>query len=427
MNLKRGGRRLSGLALILAVASGAWAASEKVLYAFQGTDGSVPTSVIIGPDGALYGTTVAGGANSCGGNGCGVVFRLTQGADGKWDEMVLHDFAGSDGQYPNGALVADKAGNLYGTTVYGGSSCSDPGCGVVFELVRGSAGEWTFEVLHNFALTDGANPYAGMTFDSKGNLYGTTSLGGNTSECNPPEGCGVVFEMTDANGAWTETMLYSFLAKDGALPYAPLTLDADRNLYGTTEWGGAYDAGTVFKLSPRRHGQWNEEVLHSFSSDTKDGGQPTYGVIFDGLGNLYGATTFGGTEGQQGWGTAFRLTPEKNGKWKETVLRTFDRAKAGGGFVSSGVILDAGGNLYGSTGSGGKCNNCGVVFKLTPRAKGNWGDIILHSFEGNDGEGPGGGLVFDSAGRLLGVTHIGGNTGGPCGQGGCGVVYEITP
>ena len=271
---------LIGFAFALALCTTLWAASEKVLYRFHGSDGNVPVNVIVGPDGVLYGTTVDGGANSCNSNGCGVVFQLTHGSDGKWHEKVLHDFTGSDGEYPNGALVADKAGNLYGTTVYGGpNGCSGLGCGVVFELVRGTGGKWTYKILYLFDVTNGAEPYGGLIFDSQGNLYGTTSIGGDTSGCGPPEGCGVVFKLSsDGKGNWTETVLYSFSGKDGAFPYAPLTLDAAGNFYGTTEWGGAFDAGTVFQLSPGGSGNWTEEVLHSFSSETKDGGQPVYGL-----------------------------------------------------------------------------------------------------------------------------------------------------
>jgi len=421
-----------GVMLLLALASHAWAASEKVLYAFHGNDGWGPASVILGPDGGLYGTAVTGGTYYCDGNPyglCGVVFRLALGADGKWHETVLHNFAGSDGKFPAGALVADKAGNLYGTTVNGGPSCSQLGCGVAFELVRGSAGKWTFKVLHDFALSDGANPYAGMIFDSKGNLYGTASSGGNVSACSEEGGCGVVFKLTaDGRGNWTETVAYAFDGEDGGGPMAPLTFDSSGNLYGTTEYGGAHGTGTVFELSRGAHDEWTERVLYSFGDyDSRDGDQPVYSVTFDGMGNLYGTTQFGGMAGQQGWGTAFKLSPAGGGKWKEIVLRSFDRAKRAGGFVSSGVILDAEGNLYGTTGSGGKCNNCGVVFKLTPRAKGKWGETLLHSFEGSDGEGPIGGLTFDSSGRLLGSASIGGYTGYPCGTDECGVVFKVTP
>jgi uncharacterized repeat protein (TIGR03803 family) len=186
---------IAAIALILTLNSMGWAASERVLYSFHGKDGDGPVNVIVGAGGALYGTTVAGGraTKSCLYKGCGVIFRLALGTDGKWHETVLHRFAGTDGWFPEGPLVADKAGNLYGTTVNGGTTCSQLGCGVVFEVVRGNAGRWTFKVLHDFAVTDGANPYAGLIFDSKGNLYGTTSGGGNANACTG--GCGVVYKL----------------------------------------------------------------------------------------------------------------------------------------------------------------------------------------------------------------------------------------
>jgi uncharacterized repeat protein (TIGR03803 family) len=421
--------------LLLGFCLASWAASEKVLYAFHGTDGCGPTSVIVGGDGVLYGTTQAAGTSTCSADGdSGAVFRLTRGSDGKWSETVLHYFTGSDGWFPNGALVADKAGNLYGTTVYGGpNGCSGLGCGVTFELERGSNGEWTFSVLHQFfqQIGDGAQPYAGMIFDSKGNLYGTTSHGGNTSACEG--GCGVVFELSPAgNGKWTETVLYPFQGRDGDGPHGPVSFDSSGNLYGTTIHGGAHGSGTVFKLAQEGQG-WTDTVLHSFNFDTRDGYEPTYGVTFDSTGNLYGTTQFGGTEGMQGWGTAFKLTPA-GGSWKETILHSFDEAKFGGGFVTSGLVLDDQGNLYGTTDSGGKYHcpvggglGCGTVFKLA-QADGKWSESVLHSFgNGNDGVGPGGGLARGSAGLLFGVTGVGGYTGDPCGQDGCGVVFEITP
>jgi uncharacterized repeat protein (TIGR03803 family) len=438
MNLKRGGRRLAGLALILVIASGAWAASEKVLYAFHGTDGCGPTSVIVGADGALYGTTEAAGTTTCSADGpSGAVFQLTRGSDGTWTETVLHLFTGSDGSFPNGALVADKAGNLYGTTVYGGSTgCSNRGCGVAFELERGSDGTWAYKILHLFFQKqgDGLQPYAGMTFDSKGNLYGTTSGGGNFNVCTG--GCGVVFELSpDGKGNWIERVLYSFLGKDGAEPLAPLVFGPSGDLYGTTEYGGSDASGVVFKLTPGEGGQWSEEVLHSFSAATKDGDQPTYGLTFDHAGNIYGTTQFGGSKNQEGWGTAFKLTPEKDRKWSETILHRFNRAKFGGGFVYSGLVLDGQANLYGSALEGGKYScpgsggiGCGVVFRLRARANGKWAETVLHSFgKGNDGSGPYGNLVFDSSGHLCGVAPSGGGTGGPCGQYGCGVVFEVKP
>ncbi len=195
---------LVGLVLLFVVVGTAGAASrESVLYAFHGKDGGFGGNVIVGPHGALYGTTVGGGGEKAcpdsSFDGCGVVFQLARGANGKWDETVLHAFRGgsADGSSPAGNLVVDKNGNLYGTTVDGGPlhECSNLGCGVVFELAPGANGKWTFKVLHLFAITDGANPYGGMISDSAGNLYGTTSSGGNTSACLTG-GCGVVFELS---------------------------------------------------------------------------------------------------------------------------------------------------------------------------------------------------------------------------------------
>ncbi len=283
-------------------------------------------------------------------------------------------------------------------------------------------------MLYNFQNGGGLDPYAGMIFDSQGNLYGTASGGGNF---NVVHGWmrGGIQDQPDGKGNWTESVLYAFQGTDGATPMAPLTFDSSGSLYGTTQWGTDAASGTVFKLSPGQNGQWSEEVLHSFSFATKDGDEPTYGVVFDSAGNLYGTTQFGGTKNQQGWGTAFRLTPAGGSKWKETILRSFNRDKGvGGGFVSSGLILDAQGNLYGTAGAGGRYNNCGAAFRLTQRAKGKWDEIVLHSFgKRNDGCDPIGGLVFGPSGRLLGAASIGGLTGGACGQGGCGMVFEIAP
>ena len=430
---------LAGLALMLVIASGAWAASEKVLYAFHGTDGCGPTSVIVGADGALYGTTEAAGTTTCSADGpSGAVFQLTRGSDGTWTETVLHLFTGSDGSAPGGALVEDKAGNLYGTTVYGGpNGCSGLGCGVAFELERGSGGEWTYKILHLFFQKqgDGLQPYAGMIFDSKGNLYGTTSGGGNFNVCTG--GCGVVFELSpDGKGNWTETVLYSFSGSDkyGYRPEAPLTFDSAGSLYGTNEYGGT-GAGTVFKLSPGKRGRWTAKVLHSFTPDSEDGYEPTYGVTFDASGDIFGTTQFGGKKGEQGWGTAFKLTRAGGGKWSETILHRFDRAKFGGGFVSSGVLLSKSGDLYGTADWGGEYHcplggglGCGVVFELIPQADGKWTETVLHSFGGgDDGIFPEGGLAFNSSGDLFGVAAYGGEIGSACGQYGCGVVFEVKP
>jgi uncharacterized repeat protein (TIGR03803 family) len=213
-----------------------------------------------------------------------------------------------------------------------------------------------------------------MIFDSRGELYGTASAGGNLSACSNEGGCGVVFKLTpDGKGNWNESTVYAFQGTDGGGPMGSVAFDFSGDLYGTASYGGANKSGTVFKLTLGKNGQWTEEILHSFSYGTMDGDDPTYGVVFDVSGNIYGTTQFGGMGGgYQGWGTAFRLTPAGGGKWKETILHSFDRDKFAGGFVTSGLLLDSSGNLYGTADWGGRYDctlggglGCGVVFRLT--------------------------------------------------------------
>jgi uncharacterized repeat protein (TIGR03803 family) len=331
-----------------------------VLYSFTGgADGGWPQAgVIKGAQGNLYGATIRGGDTACTPTGCGMAFELTR--TGK--ENVLYSFTGwPDGAYPNG-VIQDAKGNLYGTTLNGGSghsrSCSlngiPYGCGTVFKV--DASGKET--VLHNFTNdADGGYPEAGLIEDSEGNFYGTTGAGGST-DC-----CGVVFKL---NQAGKETVLYRFKGGDGASPYARLTQDAQGNLYGTTYEGGAYGKGTVFRLSKTG----KETVLYSFcrKSGCADGANPYGGVIQDAHGNLYGTTLGGGdTACFGGCGTVFKLDTAG----KEAVLHSFTGG-ADGGNPYAGVIQDAHGNLYGTTYIGGNfyCDDsgfgCGVVFELTP-------------------------------------------------------------
>jgi uncharacterized repeat protein (TIGR03803 family) len=210
---------------------------------------------------------------------------------------VLHEFGnGSDGTDPNGGLVIDAVGNVYGTTEGGGIyTCNGfvNSCGAVFELSPSGSG-WTETVLYSFNGTDGYQPRAGLVMDAAGNLYGIAFQGGNVTGQNcAPFGCGSMFEMSpNAGGGWTESALYNFNNQpDGALPAATLILDPVGNLYGTTSLGGSGGEGTVFEVSPRG-GEWNETVLLSF--DGVNGGLPATGVIRDRLGNLYGTTGLGG-------------------------------------------------------------------------------------------------------------------------------------
>jgi uncharacterized repeat protein (TIGR03803 family) len=190
----------------------------------------------------------------CNGVPGGVIFELTPNPDGSWKEKVLHTFMdGKDGESPNGALIFDQAGNLYGTTV-GGSNlgdCDGVGCGTAFKLTPNPDGSWTESVLHHFTGgKDGADPAAGLIFDHAGNLYGTTEAGGNLN-CNSGVGCGVVFKLTpNSNGGWQERVLHAFTDRAGAFPLAGLIFDAAGNLYGTTGGDGTTTFGSVFEITP---------------------------------------------------------------------------------------------------------------------------------------------------------------------------------
>src|SRR5216684_956967 len=366
--------------------------TEQVLYSFCSqsncADGANPFAyggLIMDTSGNLYGTTSVGG-NATGG---GTVFQLTP-SDTGWSETVLYSFCSqtncADGASPLAGLIMDGAGNLYGTTRQGDNNpgtCALAGsCGVVFELTPDPTGTvWTETVLYRFCsqlrCADGVYPYGGLIMDASGNLYGTTNGGGanDGSQVGP----GVVFELTpDATGtAWTETVLHSFFCSncaDGANPAPGLIMDGAGNLYGTTTTGGATGGGTVFQLTPSDTG-WSETVLYSFCSQTRcaDGLYPYGDLIMDEAGNLYGKTWRGGSGTQLISGVAFELTPDSTGTaWTETVLYNFCSQSncADGGGPFAGLLMDASGNLYGTTNVGGNFNNkcavqgCGTVFAL---------------------------------------------------------------
>ena len=382
------------------------AQTETVLYNFRGgTDasGSMLGNLVMDKQGNLYGTTPFGGiANSkCTNGSCGTVFKVT--AAGK--ERVLYRFTGgADGASPAAGLVIDASGNLYGTTFSGGvGSCPTTGCGTVFKVTP--AGVET--VLYSFTDgNDGALPEGGLAMDKLGNLYGTTEVGiVNTF--------GTLFKLTPSG---TETVLHYFAGgSDGANPsYGNLLLAAKGNLYGATQGGGTGGGGTVFKFTATG----TMKILHSFTGGT-DGSFPAANLVMDKLGNLYGTTSLGG--GTCGCGTVFKITPAG----VETVLYTFQGGSDGNGPLL-GVVLDAAGNLYGTTEFGGSTTcapyTCGVVFELSPSGV----ETILHDFTlGTDGVIPFGGLTMDKTGNFYGTTADGG-TGKACTDG-CGVVYKLTP
>jgi uncharacterized repeat protein (TIGR03803 family) len=423
---------------------------EKVLYSFQGgTDGAYPAGgVVFDAAGNLYGATYDGGANNCPGIAeCGTVYQLSppKQQGGSWTETILYVFKGknfNDGSTPGGGVLIDKAGNLYGSTSYGGSgSCvllgTKTGCGMVFKLsppkVKGGA--WTETILYSFkGGKDGYVPVGDLTFDSAGNLYGATLFGGGKgTTCDPYyQYCGTVFELgppKTKGGAWTEKVLHSFAGgTDGANPNGGLVLDSKGEIYGTTYGGGneggecgSLGCGTVFKLAPPtvKGRPWTEELLDRFNPVNSGAAEPAAGVIFDRGGDLYGTTVGGGNSGS---GTVFRLA-RSNGKWIERVLYRF-RDDTDGGEPRSGLVFDAAGNLYGTATGGGTVGN-GTLFQLRPTGD-SWSFTPLYSFAVRpDGAYPTG-LILDRTGNIYGTTQYGGN-GRTCGNYGCGTVLMAKP
>jgi uncharacterized repeat protein (TIGR03803 family) len=297
-------------------------------------------------------------------------------------ETVLYSFGAfpTDGTTPEGGLLFDSAGNIYGTTNGGGQYCGDDGgCGTVYKLSPNVGGGWTETILYNFCTNgdpftcpDGANPFAGLIMDKAGNLYGTTS-GGGTSEW------GTVFRLSPpigGSGNWTETVLWNFGdgADNGVVPlYGKLTMDAAGNIYGTTGASGGQNFGIVFELSPVGDGTYVFSILQSFQGE--NGAYPAYGVTIDDAGNLYGTTQLGGsatcTSASCGYGLVYRLSPS-NSKWQETILYKFDGVT--GEHPVSPISIDQSGDLFGTfeVGGGGTCffGTCGGIFKLVPEAGG---------------------------------------------------------
>jgi len=387
------------LAIVLAIIAilPAQAQTFTLLYGFKGkSDGGVPEAGLLrDAAGNLYGTTSQGGYRhgACSGYGCGTVFKLAP--NGKL--TVLHTFKGSDGNLPTDALISDKAGNLYGTTLAGGVH----GGGTVFKVDR--SGKET--VLHSFAGSSDGRPLGPLVRDKTGNLYGMTNAGG-------AYGQGTVFKI---NTSGKETVLYTFTGgSDGGQPaVGGLIPDGAGNLYGTTALGGVNTCsrqgsgcGVVFKLDPAG----KETVLYTFTGGA-DGGEPLNGLTRDQAGNLYGSA------GLPGWGSVFML----DATGKESVLYTFTDG-ADGGFPNGGLVRDAADNLYGTAtdGGSGDCHgaSCGVIFKLDKTGQ----ETVLYNFDGDsNGYGPYAGLIRDKAGNLYGTAQFSGFDNG------MGTVFKLVP
>ena len=390
--------------LIVVASQPAQAQTFKVIHSFSGgQDGATPwAGLTLDKAGNLYGTASAGGI------GYGTVYRLQRKGSG-WIFNPLYSFAGGlDGDLPLARVIFGPDSSLYGTTVYGAG-----GPGTAFNLraqptaCKTSLCSWAETVLYRFSGLFNYHPDAEVVFDQAGSLYSTTLYSGS-GDC--PEGCGVVFELTPPGNWNMETVLYSFSGNDGEHPNGVI-FDNAGNLYGTTRAGGSGGYGTVFELM---YPGWSQQCgLYNFRRGN-DGGDLYAGLIFDRSGNLYGATSSGGSGGG---GTVFELTPSGNCSWTLTTLYSFTGAPSCGPYGS--LYMD-GGNLYGTTYCDG-ANGFGNVWELTPSGGGNWTYTDLYDFtDGNDGGNPISNVVFDSSGNLYGTASTGGTQG-------VGVVWEITP
>lgn len=406
--------------LVLAVAfvlvPATWAVTKykyKILHAFTGgADGGAPASSLA-LDGAssLYGTTYSGGkgADCPYQGGCGVVFELSPGANGRWKESVLLNFVtstgGAIGGGPTPPPLLDGAGDVFGST-----DALEPGSpAYVFELTPGGEG-WNFNPIYNPAGNC-------LVLDQTDDLYG----------CIPP---GVFGELSPGSKGWAYTDLYNgdgcnSPCYEGDYPVAPLSWDAHGNLYGTMLFGGnngsncpgSAGCGVAFQMTPNGDGTWTYHVLHRFASSKTDGYYPYAGLTVDASGTAYGVTSAGG---KYGTGTFFKLTPTTGGHWKETILYEFPNCHDGCG-PGATLVPDEAGNLYSSGAGGLDCGgiSCGTVFKFTPQTNGTWKYSVLHKFNGTDGAFPYG-VILDDKGNIFGTTMQGGKYN-------LGVAFEITP
>ncbi|MBA3915386.1 MAG: hypothetical protein H0X25_16340, partial [Acidobacteriales bacterium] len=396
---------------ILVVSYGeAFSATSTLLHSFNATpDGAVPSGALVADAaGNLYGSS-GGGAY-----GYGTVYELTPAAQGGWTHIVLYNFkGGADGSLPLGNLVFDKSGDLYGLTQEGGIhgcyyNAQDVGCGTLFKLTFAGGG-WTESILYRFSPSEGGLQLSGsLVLDAAGNFYSTT---------NESTGLlGSIFQLSAASGQWADTIVHTFTGgSDGSYLNAPLLVDQAGNIYGTTLEGGPANHGLVFEFMPAGGNQWTETILYSFSGGS-DGGAPRTGLTTDRSGNLYGGTAAGGTGcGGSGCGVIFKLTPGSNGQYSESVLYDFRNMSV----APNGLTLNAQGNIYGSTFAGGTCYQCGTVFELSSSG-GVWKESRLWKFKGGtDGEFPSL-IIVNAAGQVFGTSFAAGDAGN-------GTVFELAP
>jgi uncharacterized repeat protein (TIGR03803 family) len=400
----------------LLIAAPGQAQTETVLYNFCSqpncTDGSDPSALIFDSKGNIYGTTSEGGANSA-----GTVFELSSNGSGGWNENVLYNFCsapnctdgsgpGAPSGGPGSPVIFDSVGNLYGTTYGGGENNG----GTVFELSL-VGGVWTETVLYNFCsqpkCADGTQPESGMVVDSAGNLYGLVNSEDET----------LVYELSPSEGGWTKQVIYS-VTTYYAIDNNGLVMDTSGDIFTLAASPPPKFRPCVVRLSPNGQGGWNSTYLYDFGPTS-----PTGTLALDKAGNIYGTTLGGGIKEN---GTVYKLSLAKNGKWAKKVLYAFEEPTH---WPWAGVVLDASGNVFGTTQVGGQyiCGwPCGTVYELSPVGK-KYQEKLLWEFNGTDGWGPQSSMILDDLGNLYGEAVGGSTYPSGCYGNGCGVVFEVTP
>jgi uncharacterized repeat protein (TIGR03803 family) len=378
-----------------------WAtASGKILHAFDSRDGEFPLAPLtVDASGNLYGTTPTGGANVG-----GTVFMLSP-VNGSWKLTVLHSFGAftGDGLAPQGGVVFDSAGNLYGTTYQGGVF----GFGTVYQLAP-SGGAWKYKVLHGFSGLNGDGAYPGGTpvVDTAGNIYGATESGGASQR-------GTVFELIpQPGGNWQQSVLYGLQSSDGLLDN--VIFGPDGSLYGSPREGGN-GAGLILRVSPSSGSGWAGSVIYTFES--RGDAFCACGIAFDGDGNIVGASLDGGSNGK---GTLFEIPHNTDGSWGPDVIIHSFSGGGDGSYPQGSPALDANGNIFGMTRAGSR-NGKGVVYEFSPAGEDKYSGVLLHSFAGgNDGAYPISGPTLDKNGNVYGTTYSGGIYG-------AGTAWQVTP
>lgn len=418
-----GASALPGVTGVQSVPSRGYA--ERLLYSFRaGTDGGTPAGTLVADaSGALYGTTAFGGGGSCFG-GCGTVFKLSPSGSG-YAETIIYGFRGSgagDGSGPQNGVVLDARGDVFGTTEYGGAS----GNGTVFELSPvGSS--YVETVIYAFAGgSDGSAPLAGLTLAPDGTLFGATLLGGGGSAC-ASSGCGTVFALRKHGTGYAERVLHRFTGgTDGATPGSAPILGLGGTLYGTAATGGGNPScggapihpgcGVIYALQTGRHSSFR--TLYAFLGAPNDAANAFAGLIVGRNATLYGIGQYGGTANS---GAAFAFTHD-GGRSAERMIHSFTGGNDGS-YPLYAPALGPNGELFGTTQYGGGSRNAGIAFELVSRSHGAFGERILRRFDSAPrGLYPNSGLLIGAGGALYGVTMIGGTA-----SDGAGTVFELQP